>query len=97
VEKVQWTGVHNKHMDLLDCVMQMDHWKRIYILEALKKLSKDVNEEFKKQVSEEVTTKVILKDKELKKKFIAVEVDDEFNKNILKVTIQCYKNMEARL
>ena len=49
VEKGQWTEVHNKHMDLLDCVMQMDHWEGICILEALKKkLSKDVDEEFKK-------------------------------------------------
>ena len=40
---------------------------------------------------------MILKDKELKKKFIAIEVDNEFNKNILKVTMQWFKNMEAGL
>jgi hypothetical protein len=99
-ERGQWTELQGKYKELMDRFFVLDHWEGVSLANAIqKKLDKHLDEQFHQRVSMEVTKRVsnIMKDPELQKKLVYINVDEEYNNRVSKEAIKRFKDMEECL
>jgi reverse gyrase len=83
--------LHEKYKVLFNGFFILDHCEGILVAKQVRKrINNHLNEEFQKQVSVEVTRKVldIMGDTDMQKKLASMDVDDQFNEQVSKEALK---------